>query len=189
MVAADLREGGQGLELRVGIGFAPAAAQVGVDLGRIEVEVGADDFVAVHVDGELVGARHRQYFTAVLAQLLLSVHAVPSEEHRILSEENGKRHGLAVGAIRSVADLANSDWASERGAIVEVDDRGGGTFRLPNAPWRFSDAEDVGVHGAVRYRGEDNADVLRELLGSTDAEIARWEADGVLSHHLPATKA
>jgi CoA:oxalate CoA-transferase len=95
------------------------------------------------------------------------------------------RNALAVGAIRSVADLANSEWAAARGAIVSVDDRGGGTFRIPNAPWRFSDAPDVGVHGAVKYRGEDNAEVLRELLGSTDDEIARWEASGVLSRQVP----
>jgi len=94
-------------------------------------------------------------------------------------------NGLAVGAIRSVADLANSEWAAERGAIVEIDDRAGVTFRIPNAPWRFSDAADVGVRGAVKYRGEDNADVLRELLGATDDEIAHWKVNGVLSQHLP----
>ena len=99
------------------------------------------------------------------------------------------RNGLAVGAIRSVVDLANSEWAAERGSIVNVDDRAGGTFRIPNSPWRFSDAPDVGVRGAVKYRGEDNAEVLRELLGSTDDEIAQWEASGVLSHHLPTAKA
>ncbi|HUF99928.1 MAG TPA: CoA transferase [Ilumatobacter sp.] len=99
------------------------------------------------------------------------------------------RYALAVGAIRSVADLANSEWAAERGSIVDVDDRGGGTFRIPNSPWRFSDAADVGVRGAVKYRGEDNAAVLRELLGSTDEEIDRWEADGVLSQHMPGGRA
>lgn len=92
---------------------------------------------------------------------------------------------LAVGQIRSTRDVADSDWAAERDAVVAVDDRGGGTIRIPNAPWKFSDAPEVGVHGTPRYRGEDNAAVLRELLGMDDDEIARLAADGVLSDHLP----
>ncbi len=97
------------------------------------------------------------------------------------------RYSLAVGEIRSVAELASSEWAIERGAIVDVDDRGGGTFRVPNAPWRFSGAPDVGLHGAPRYRGEDNAAVLTDLLGMTDDEVDRLTTAGVLSDHLPAS--
>lgn len=49
-----------------------------------------------------------------------------------------------MGVVRTVADVADSDWAAHRGAIAEVSDRNGGTIRIPDAPWRFSDAE-VGV--------------------------------------------
>ncbi len=92
---------------------------------------------------------------------------------------------LAVGAIRSVAQVCDSDWARERDVVREVDDRGGGTFRIPNAPWKFSDAPDVGVRGGPRYRGEDNAEVLSELLGLGPDEIATLADSGVLSDHLP----
>jgi CoA:oxalate CoA-transferase len=92
---------------------------------------------------------------------------------------------LAVGEIRSVVDMAGSDWAAERHAVVDVDDRGGGVYRVPNAPWKFSDAPDVGVHGTPRYRGEDNAEVLREVLGKSDADIEALTEAGVLSSHLP----
>ena len=95
------------------------------------------------------------------------------------------KHRLAVGEVRSVRDVAASDWAAERHAIAEVDDRGGGTYRIPNAPWKFSDAADVGVSGTPRYRGEDNADVLREVLGMSDDEIARLDDAGVVSQHRP----
>ncbi len=95
------------------------------------------------------------------------------------------KHRLAVGRVRSVREVAASEWAAERDAIVEVDDRGGGTYRIPNAPWKFSDAPDVGVSGTPRYRGEDNASVLREVLGMSDDEIARLDDAGVLSHHRP----
>ena len=73
----------------------------------------------------------------------------------------------------------------ERNAVVEIDDRGGGHHRIPNAPWKFSDAPEVGVTGTPRYRGEDNAEVLSEMLGLSDDEIARLADEGVLSSHLP----
>ena len=92
---------------------------------------------------------------------------------------------LAVGQIRSTREVADSDWARERAAIVDVDDRGGGTIRLPNAPWKFSDAPGVGVRGTPRYRGEDNAEVLRVVLGLSDDEITALDAAGVLSSHVP----
>lgn len=60
----------------------------------------------------------------------------------------------------------------------------GGTFRIPEAPWRFSDAES-GVHGAPAYRGEHNREVLAELLGLDDAALDRLESEGVLSARLP----
>jgi CoA:oxalate CoA-transferase len=100
-------------------------------------------------------------------------------------EEQFSRFKLAVGQVRSTREVADSEWAREREAIVAIDDRGGGTIRIPNAPWKFSDAPGVGVHGTPRYRGEDNAEVLRELLGLDDDEIAHLDADGVLSSHLP----
>ena len=59
-----------------------------------------------------------------------------------------------------------------------MSDRGGGTIRVPNAPWRFSDAPDVALRGEPRYRGEDNRAVLAELLGLDDAELDRLESIG-----------
>jgi CoA:oxalate CoA-transferase len=94
--------------------------------------------------------------------------------------------GLAVGRIRSGRDLADSDWAEARGAIAEVSDRGGGTIRIPNPPWHFSAAE-VGLRGGAKYRGEDNRQVLTELLGYDDATIDALEADGVLSSRVPSS--
>jgi crotonobetainyl-CoA:carnitine CoA-transferase CaiB-like acyl-CoA transferase len=93
-------------------------------------------------------------------------------------------HGLATGTMRSVREVCETEWAKERGAVVDVSDRGGGTLRLPNSPWRF-DSGDVGLRGEPRYRGEDNREVLGELLGIDDAELQRLEAEGVLSSRLP----
>ena len=93
-------------------------------------------------------------------------------------------HGLATGRLRSVAELADTDWARQRGAITEVSDRGGGTVRIPQSPWKFSDA-DVRVRGEPKYRGEDNARVLRDILGMDETDIERLARDGVTSSHGP----
>jgi crotonobetainyl-CoA:carnitine CoA-transferase CaiB-like acyl-CoA transferase len=91
---------------------------------------------------------------------------------------------IAVGVVRSVGEAARSDWAQERGAVVDVDDRSGGAISIPEAPWRFSGAES-GVHGVPAYRGEHNREVLAELLGLDDARLDRLEADRVLSSRPP----
>ncbi len=92
--------------------------------------------------------------------------------------------GIAMGVVRAAGAAATSDWAEARGATVAVDDRLGGTIRIPEAPWRFSDAT-TGASGRPAYRGEHNREVLRELLGTDDATLAGWEARGVLSARVP----
>ncbi len=99
-------------------------------------------------------------------------------------EDAMSRHKLAVGKLRSVADVCDTDWAREREAIVEVTDRGDGVIRIPNAPWRFQGST-IRTGGEPRYRGEDNRAVLHELLGLDDAELDRLQADGVLTDRIP----
>lgn len=101
-------------------------------------------------------------------------------------EELLAHHGLAVGVLRSYRDMADTDWARERGVVIDVPDRSGGTVRVPNSPWRFSDAIS-GVRGEPRFRGEDNHEVLGQLLGLADHEIDALVADGVLTSRLPST--
>ncbi|MFZ3179181.1 MAG: CoA transferase, partial [Methylocystis silviterrae] len=43
--------------------------------------------------------------------------------------------GLAVGEVRSITEFAKTDWVKEWNAIVEIDDRNGGTTPMPGAPW------------------------------------------------------
>ena len=93
------------------------------------------------------------------------------------------RHRLAVGRLRTVSEFAATDWAVATGAVVEVSDRGGGTIRVPQSPWTFSEST-TGVTGEPRYRGEDNRHVLASL-GYSAEEIDRLESDGVLSSRVP----
>ena len=129
-------------------------------------------------------AARRSNFDALRAELLDAASAIPDAA---TFEERFSANQLAVGALRTARELAETDWARQRGAIVEVSDRGDGTVRIPNPPWHFSDAE-VGVQGPARYRGEDNRAVLAELLGYDDATIEALEADGTLSSRLPSSR-
>ena len=92
--------------------------------------------------------------------------------------------GLAMGVMRTMKDIADTDWARERNVIVEVDDRSGATFRVPNSPWVFS-ASDTSTRGATKFRGEDNVVVLGELAGLTPDEVMRLTQAGVLSQRVP----
>ena len=93
-------------------------------------------------------------------------------------------HQLAMGRLRSVDEVAATDWAREREAIIQVSDRGGGTVRIPNSPWHFSGSE-TAVRGVPKFRGEDNREVLRELLDMSEEHVARMYNDGVLVERLP----
>lgn len=94
------------------------------------------------------------------------------------------RHRIAVGRLRDVADLAATDWATQRDAVVDISDRGDGRVRIPNSPWHFSDS-DTSVRGVPKYRGEDNAEVLTSLLGLTPDEIRRLTDNGVIVSRGP----
>ena len=95
--------------------------------------------------------------------------------------------GLAAAVVRSVEELAGTDHVAHRGSIVEVDDRSGGTFAIPQAPWRFSDTP-AGVAGPPAWRGEHNRSVCADLLGLDDAAIDRLEADGALVSRPPRSR-
>ena len=91
--------------------------------------------------------------------------------------------GLAVGTIRSVSEIAESEWAIERGAIREVEDRSGGTARVPAPPWIFGGC-DLPAAGLPPFQGEHNLEVLRSL-GLSEDEIENLEAIGVLISNIP----
>ncbi|MGA1141064.1 MAG: CaiB/BaiF CoA transferase family protein [Ilumatobacteraceae bacterium] len=122
--------------------------------------------------------RHLDELEEILQAWATTV-ANADEIERIFAE-----HHLATGRLRSVADVAKTDWARQRGVIAEVSDRAGGVVRIPQSPWKFSDA-DVRIRGVPKYRGEDNAEILRSLLNVDDDTIAQLESDGVISSHRP----
>lgn len=92
--------------------------------------------------------------------------------------------GLAMGVMRTMKELADTKWANERNVLIEVDDRSGATFRVPNSPWVFS-ASDTSTQGDAKFRGEDNEKVLGELAGLSASEVEQLTKLGVLSQRIP----
>ena len=88
---------------------------------------------------------------------------------------------IAMGQIRSLKDLASSEWSDYWGAVQQVPDRSGGEYRLPGRPWRFS-ADDLPPAGTPAFQGEHNVEVFREL-GVSDGELKRLADSGVLVTH------
>jgi CoA:oxalate CoA-transferase len=63
--------------------------------------------------------------------------------------------GLAVGRVRTVNEFAKSDWVREWNAVVDVDDRAGGTVRMPGNPWIFQPVAAAGSRsGGVPGRAQ-----------------------------------
>ncbi len=75
--------------------------------------------------------------------------------------------GLAIGTIRTVQEFAEGEWVKEWGAIVQVDDRAGGTTPMPGNPWIFSGSK-LPPPGVPAFQGEDNAEILAEYHVSAD---------------------
>jgi len=94
---------------------------------------------------------------------------------------------LAVGKLRSVHEVCATEWAEERQVVARVPNRGDGTIRVPNAPWRF-EGSNVRTEGVPQYRGEENRTVLAELLGLDPAALDALEADGILTSRIPKTR-
>ena len=102
-------------------------------------------------------------------------------------ESRLSQHELAVGRLRSVGELADTQWALEREAVVLVNDRGDSTVRIPNSPWHFS-GSDTTTQGDAKYRGEDNRAIFSEIAGVSDEEIAQLEIEGVLVSRGPSKR-
>jgi crotonobetainyl-CoA:carnitine CoA-transferase CaiB-like acyl-CoA transferase len=85
---------------------------------------------------------------------------------------------IAVGVVRSLKELAETEWASYWGAVRKVSDRSGGSYQLPGHPWRFSECV-LDETEPPAFQGEHNDAVLLEL-GLTQTEIEKCVATKML---------
>ncbi|QKG70650.1 CaiB/BaiF CoA transferase family protein [Erythrobacter mangrovi] len=91
---------------------------------------------------------------------------------------------IAMGEVRTMQQLAESEWADYWGATHKVPDRAGGEYTLPGRPWRFSESA-LDAPGAPAFQGEHNDAICREL-GFSEIQIASArKARGLLAPRVP----
>jgi crotonobetainyl-CoA:carnitine CoA-transferase CaiB-like acyl-CoA transferase len=153
--------------------------------GTFDFFVNAMDKPELLHDARFVDIQHRlEHFDALIEIMLEWASTVPTADD---IEARLARNQLACGRLRSVRELAETDWAQERQVVVDIDDRGSGTLRIPNSPWHFS-GSDTSVRGVARYRGEDNREVFSTIVGLDDAIIAAFEQRNILLSRAPTTR-
>ena len=150
-----------------------------------------DYFVAAMQQPELLSdprfgdvATRLEHFDELMDIMRAWAKTVPTSDE---IENRLSQHQLAVGRLRSVSELAETEWANERDAVIAVSDRGDGTVRIPNSPWHFS-GSDTTTQGDAKYRGEDNRAIFSEIAGLSGEEIAQLEKDGVLVSRGPSKR-
>lgn len=92
--------------------------------------------------------------------------------------------GVACAPVVPISEALTGPLAEERGLLVEVDDRRGGTRPLVRPPARFSAVRNE-IRGRSATRGEHNHEVLSQLLGYDDERIAKLRERRVISAASP----
>ena len=87
--------------------------------------------------------------------------------------------GVPWADVRQPMAVFDSDWARARGTFAEIDDRAGGTRRVVQSPYRYSDARS-GLVPRIAFRGEDNQTALHRWLDIDDQELGELASAGVL---------
>ena len=153
--------------------------------GTFDFFVGAMEKPELLSDERFKDIEHRlQHFNELMSIMLEWAKTVPTADE---IEARLAKNQLACGRLRSVRELAETDWAESRGAIVNIDNRGTGTLRIPNSPWHFS-GSDTSTRGVAQYRGEDNRDVFSNIVGLDDETIATYERVNILLSRGPTTR-
>ncbi len=88
-------------------------------------------------------------------------------------------HGVPAAVGRDPRVISRHPQFVARGFHEEVDHASLGRYPAPGLPFRFASVDHWLHRGAPRF-GEHNRDVLTRILGRSDDEIARLEADDVI---------
>jgi CoA:oxalate CoA-transferase len=104
---------------------------------------------------------------------------VASYSDRNALKRDLERADLPWGDVRDAEGVFDSPTLKDRPPFAQVDDGAGGTRRVVEAPYTFSDATS-GARGRAPHRGEHNAEVLREWLALDSDEIQEFEKSATL---------
>jgi len=87
--------------------------------------------------------------------------------------------GVPCARVQTIREVVNDPQIAARGMIVEMEHPIAGKVRLPNMPFHFSNA-DVSPRRPAPLLGQHNREILKDLLGYSEAKVASLEQAGVL---------
>jgi crotonobetainyl-CoA:carnitine CoA-transferase CaiB-like acyl-CoA transferase len=87
--------------------------------------------------------------------------------------------GLPAGPVQNAQEIHECPHVEARGTLIDVPDPILGTVRLVGPPFKMSGSPEP-VTVAAPLLGEDTADILREMLGYSDQDVTRLQAEGVV---------
>jgi crotonobetainyl-CoA:carnitine CoA-transferase CaiB-like acyl-CoA transferase len=87
--------------------------------------------------------------------------------------------GLPAGPVQNAQEIHECPHVKARGTLIDVPDPILGTVRLVGPPFKMSGSPEP-VTVAAPLLGEDTADILREMLGYSDQDVTRLQAEGVV---------
>ena len=88
--------------------------------------------------------------------------------------------GVPFGQVRTLSNAIHSSQTAERNMLWEIYDPGlKRDFCMPGTPIKFEEEEDTIVKAAPRL-GEDNEEILHDLLNYDDARIKELKESGII---------
>jgi CoA:oxalate CoA-transferase len=118
-------------------------------------------------------ARNYKSFLKPVVEAWMESHT-REEVVRILQE-----NGVPSGYVQTSADLFECPQVAARQMLVEVDDPVGGKIKLANNPFRLSAVATRKPSPPPRL-GQNNREILGEVLGYPSSEIERLQQSGVV---------
>ena len=92
--------------------------------------------------------------------------------------------GLPVAPIYHINETAEDPHLEARNMFVEVDHPKAGKIKVPNFPVKFSETPGE-ITSAAPLLGQNNKEVLMELLGYTEEQVERLEKEGIIVTDKP----
>ena len=88
--------------------------------------------------------------------------------------------GLPVAPIYDVSDTVADPHLAARGMFIEVEHPKAGRIKVPNFPVKFSETPGE-VTSSAPLLGQDNREILTEVLGYTEEQIEELEKERVIA--------